>query len=335
MNILITSAGRRSYLVEYFKKVLHGKGNVFVANSNPINPAFRVADHSVVTPLIYDEGYIPFLLKYCRENEINILISLFDIDEYILAKNKSKFEKIGTQVIVSSSEFVKICNDKWLTFCYLKENSFLTPLTFKTLESAKEALESGYLKYPVIVKPRFGMGSLSVYKANNLEELKIFYEKVKREIFNSYMKYESSFCFDESVVIQQVINGQEYGMDVINDLNGKYQNCVIRKKIAMRSGETDCAEIIDDEDIYSIGKKLGNITGHVANLDVDLFKTNECIYILEMNARFGGGYPFSHLAGVNLPLAIVNWCEGKKVDSKILSVKRHIVAHKDINIVEI
>ena len=54
MNILFTSVGRRSYLVQYFKGVLGDSGEVHVANSSPVSPAFLVADKSVVTPLIYD-----------------------------------------------------------------------------------------------------------------------------------------------------------------------------------------------------------------------------------------------------------------------------------------
>ena len=66
MNILLTSVGRRGYLIDYFKKALQGKGEVHVANSSAVTPAFSRADHSVVTPLIYDKEYIDFLLTYFR-----------------------------------------------------------------------------------------------------------------------------------------------------------------------------------------------------------------------------------------------------------------------------
>ena len=83
MNILLTSAGRRGYLVEYFKKALEGIGEVHVGNSTPVSPSFYYADHAVVTPLIYDEAYIPFLLDYCKKNHIDAVLSLFDVDLYM------------------------------------------------------------------------------------------------------------------------------------------------------------------------------------------------------------------------------------------------------------
>lgn len=335
MNILITSVGRRSYMVDFFKKALNGTGLVHVSNSSNITPAFQVADCAVITPLIYDDSYIPFLLEYCKNNHIDILISLFDIDLYILSLHKEQFLEIGTKVVVSDSSFIKNCNDKWLTYHYLKDNKFFVPITYINLNDAIQDIDSGVINYPVIVKPRWGMGSLSIYVANNKEELKVFYRKIKKEIKNSYICYESQNDLQHSVIIQEFINGQEYGMDVINDLDGIYQNTVVRKKYAMRAGETDCAEIIENKNLKELGKRLGKITGHIANLDVDVLCIEDKAFILEMNARFGGGYPFSHIAGVDLPLAIVKWCKNEYVDSSILTANANVLAHKDISIVEL
>ena len=54
-----------------------------------------------------------------------------------------------------------------------------------------------------------------------------------------------------------------------------------------------------------------------------------------MNARFGGGYPFSHMGGCNLPKAIVDWVKGKKVDKSVISAKTGITGYKEIYITEI
>ena len=50
-----------------------------------------------------------------------------------------------------------------------------------------------------------------------------------------------------------------------------------------------------------------------------------------MNCRIGGHYPFSHLAGANLPLAILKWLNGEIIDRSILKIKHGIEAFKDIN----
>lgn len=335
MNILFTSVGRRSYLVKYFKDTLGDSGEVHVANSTAVSPAFLIADKSVVTPLIYDDRYIPFLLEYCKKNYINALISLFDIDLPILAKNRNLFKEIGTTVVVSDYEAIKICNDKWRTFCYLTEHGFDVPATFITLDEAIKYIATGVISYPVMVKPRWGMGSIAVFEAENREELQIFYAKTKRNIQNTYLNYESSVDLEKSVLIQEKLNGQEYGLDVINDLDCNYVTTIAKMKYAMRSGETDCAVTVNKPELKKMGEKLSRVMNHRANLDVDAFVVEDKCYILEMNARFGGGYPFSHMAGVNLPLAILQWLKGESVEKSILTEKINIMCQKDIQMVRL
>ena len=179
------------------------------------------------------------------------------------------------------------------------------------------------------------MGSLEIFTADNEEELMIFYKKIRRNILNSYLKYEAQQDLEKSVIIQEKIIGQEYGCDVINDLNGNYQSTVIRKKIAMRAGETDVAEIVENEDILRMTRKLAENTKHIANLDIDILEKEGNFYLLEMNARFGGGYPFSHIAGVNLPYAIVRWALGLSVKKDLLSAQVGVQGQKDLVITKI
>ena len=332
MNILITSVGRRAYLVKYFKEV-EGVKEVHVSNSDDLSVAFKYADKSVVSPLIYDKTYILFLLDYCQENKIDILISLFDIDLLVLARNKEKFARIGTKVIVSSPEITDICNDKWKTYLYLKENGFNVPQTFLNLQSTMSAITKGKLNYPIIVKPRFGCGSISMAVAEDEQSLLYLYNQTVRTVNRSYLKYEST-GEEDKVIFQECLQGQEYGADIINDLEGHFVNTVVKKKIAMRAGETDIAELCDQPEIVTTAEKLGKLTGHIANMDCDLFLVDGKAYILELNARFGGGYPFSHMGGCNLPQAIVSWCRGETVDKLLLTAKTGIRGYKELYITE-
>ena len=75
-------------MVKYFKEVLGNDGKVFVCNSDDKSIAFNYADEKVISPLIYDSNYIPFLLNYCQKNNIDIVISLFDIDAQRLSTSE-------------------------------------------------------------------------------------------------------------------------------------------------------------------------------------------------------------------------------------------------------
>lgn len=335
LNILFTSVGRRSYLVQYFKDALGGRGQVHVANSSSLSPAFLVADHHIVTPLIYDDNYIPFLLEYCKSNRIIALISLFDIDLPILSANKDRFQKIGTQVIVSDMDVMDICNDKWNTYQFLKDSGMGVPKTYISLEAAKADITCGKLKFPLFIKPRWGMGSISVYEADNEQELEILYSKVKRNIKKNYLKYESARDVEHDVLIQEKLFGTEYGLDIINDLQGNYQTTICKIKYAMRSGETDCALTVDNKQLKNLGETISRKLKHIGNLDCDVFVNKDRILVLEMNARFGGGYPFSHLAGVDLPKAIISWLTGKQLEADVLNEEIGVLGQKDISIVRL
>lgn len=331
MNVLLTSVGRRAYMVKYFKDAVGENGNVHVCNSDDLTVAFHYADYSVISPLIYNENYVPFLLNYCKENKIDILVSLFDIDLPVLAKNKQSFEKIGTRVIVSDEKLIDICNDKWKTYNFLKDNGFNVPKTYISLQKVLIAIDSGELNYPIILKPRFGCGSIGVSVAEDEMALLYYFRRNTRVIGRSYLKYESqSVPEDETIIYQERLNGQEYGADIINDFDGELQSIVLKKKIAMRAGETDIAELTENESIYKDLQKLSTLTKHIANMDCDIFMVDNKPYILEMNARFGGGYPFSHMGGCNLPKAIVEWCKGNTVSKQLLSAQLGAIGYKEL-----
>ncbi len=331
MNVLLTSVGRRAYMVKYFKEALGENGQVHVCNSDDKTVAFHYADKSVISPLIYDDNYIPFLLNYCKENKIDMLLSLFDIDLLVLAKNKEKFKEIGTSVIVSHKELIEICNDKWKTYEFLKENGFNVPKTYLTLEDTINALDRGEISYPVIVKPRFGCGSIALSIAEDEMALLYYFRRNTRTINKSYLKYESA-SVDDKIIYQECLKGQEYGADIINNLNGEFQNAIVKKKIAMRAGETDIAKVVNEPEISKEVERLGKLTKHIGNMDTDIFLVDGKPYILEMNARFGGGYPFSHMAGCNLPKALVSWHKNEEVVKKLLEAKVGMIAYKELTL---
>lgn len=331
MNILLTSAGRRTYMVNYFKQALNGTGKVYASNSI-LTYTLLQADEYVLTPNIYDKSYIDFLISFCKEKSIQAIISLFDIDLPVLAKNKDAFEAAGIQLVVSSFEATSICNDKWKTFEFLSKIGIKQSPAFIRLNEAKKALLEGALNYPLFLKPRWGMGSIGIYKAETEEELEVLYKKLHREIFNTYLKYESAADTENCIIIQQAIKGLEYGIEVLNDLEGNYVTTFAKKKLAMRSGETDIAETVSPKPFEAIAKKISSNIKHIALLDVDCFVTeNGDIYVLEMNCRFGGQYPFTHNANVNIPLQIVKWLNHEATDNSLITQKNGVRSCKELS----
>lgn len=335
MNILLTSVGRRSYLVDYFKQALNGNGLVIGANSDINTSAMQVVDKSYEVPYVNSDDYIPAILDICKSENIGLVVSLFDIDLPYLAKAKYKFDELGICLVVSNEKVVNIANDKWETYNFLRANQLPTPKTYKSIISFKEALSTNQISFPVIIKPRWGMGSLSVYKAENMEDVTFFVSYCQRAIQSSYLNILST-QLEESVLIQQYITGKEFGIDVFNDLNTNRLVTVAKEKVAMRSGETDAAIVVDNSLIEDLANNLGNKLGHIGNLDIDILLDDlGNPYILEFNARFGGGYPFSHLAGVNFPALLIQMAKGDELESKYLKYKVGVKGIKFISPIKV
>lgn len=316
MNILFTCAGRRTYLLKYFKDQLCEEGLIIGADMQLTAPALTAADIKEHVPAVYADDYVEKIIDICCRHDINALISLNDLELPILSANRDKFEAIGVKIIVSNPEVIDICFDKYLTAKYVESIGLATPPTFIEYQEALTALETGIIHFPLVLKPRWGSGSIGIEFVHSMEELADNYSMLIKKIKKSILATASKGS--EYIIIQQKIEGQEYGIDVMNDLRGNYRAVAIKKKLAMRAGETDKAQIIDNAAMSLIGKTLGENLHHIGNLDVDILEMDGKYYILELNPRFGGGFPFSYEAGVNFPKAIIEWLKGNEIDDRIL-----------------
>lgn len=311
MNILFTCAGRRNYLINYFKEALKGEGKVFAADMQLTAPALVDADVALQVPAVYDEEYMPKLEYIIRKYQIDAVISLNDLELPILSKAKERLEALGTKVIVSDENVINICFDKWNTVKFLETIGLKSPQTFIELDKAREAVKRGDFNFPVVVKPRWGSASIGIAFPESMEELELVYKLQSIQLGRTILAEASKEDLSHAILIQEKLSGKEYGIDVLNDLYKNYVGIFVREKLAMRSGETDKAISVIDSNFEKIGRMIGENLKHIGNLDGDLFVKDGEVYILELNPRFGGGYPFSHESGMNTAAIYIEWLKGK------------------------
>lgn len=164
--------------------------------------------------------------------------------------------------------------------------------------------------------------------AEGINELEWAYKLVKKRLARTFLAEISATDPERCILIQERLYGQEYGLDVINDLDGRYVTTFAKLKLAMRAGETDRSVTVKNGQLERLGETIGQRLGHIGNLDCDVFVSKEHCYVLEMNPRFGGGYPFSHIAGANLPAALIAWANGEEPDTAWFRVEPNVRAAK-------
>jgi len=79
-----------------------------------------------------------------------------------------------------------------------------------------------------------------------------------------------------------------------------------------------------------MAKRISARLRHVGLLDIDVIRDQGRTCLLEMNPRFGGHYPFSHLAGANIPAALIAWAQGLEADPAWLRVTPGVEGYKEI-----
>ncbi len=336
MNVLVTCAGRRGYLIRSFKAAVGDAGSVFAADAAPEAPSLQAADEAFIVPRVEDPTYVDRLLEICDERSVDLLISLNDLELGLIAAHRDRFQAVGTVPVISSPEIVRICFDKWATVRFLLAHGIPTPATFLHLRDALDALADGRIAFPLAVKPRWGSASVGVDQVNDVDELRLTYA-LEHKRFTEPPASTPQGADDEgaTVLIQEWLDGDEHGIDVINDLQGRYVTTFARRKLLMRAGETDRAMTIEHRALEQLGARLGGALGHIGVLDCDVFVDGERCTVLDLNPRFGGGYPFEEAAGADIPATLLAWASGREPEPSWLRPAPNITASKSDGLVVI
>ena len=325
MNVLLTCAGRRCHTIDAFKNAMRNGGRVFACDSSPDAPALQEADEAFVVPRVEEAGYIEALLRICQEHRVGLVIPAFEIELPMLASHRARFSAIGTLPLVSSKTVIDTCYDKLESARFLTGCGLPVPRTFDTLDGTRDALARGDLTFPLVVKPRWGVSSIGTEFPEDEEELELAYRLVKKRLARTFLAEISATDPEHCILIQEKLSGAEYGLDVVNDLDGRHVCTFAKRKLRMWAGQTDRAVTVQNDSLEQLGRRIGEKLGHVGILDCDVFVTKGGCHVIDMNPRFGGGYPFSHIAGANLPAALMAWAESEVADPEWLTIEPDVL----------
>lgn len=284
MNILILSSGTRNKIVEYFMRELNGLGKVICADCNQLAPTLYIADKYYIVPRIDEQNYLDTILEICEKEDIKGLFSLIDPELSLIAKNKDLFLERKIIPFVSDYDVVVTCFDKYKMYKKCRELNIPTVKSYIDINEFKKDYENKKINFPVFIKPYNGSCSMNIQKIDNLKDL----------VFNMN-KYSN-------LMIQEYMNGTEYGIDVYIDvISNEITSIFIKKKILMRAGETDKSISIKNDKLFELIKKFVTQLRFQGQIDIDVFERNGEFYISEVNPRFGGGYPHAYECGCNFP----------------------------------
>ncbi len=298
MNILISSAGRRVSLVRAFQKELkkiYPKAKVIAADANPaLSAACHAADGYFKVPRLDSPDYISSLIALCKDHQVKIVVPTIDTELLLLSKNKELLEQNNIAPIVASVDFIEKCRDKRVIHDFFESHD---------IAIAKEYSKKDYT-LPMFIKPIDGSRSVDTYLIRTKEDLTDYHFANEKLMFLQYLDHDE---YDE------------FTCDLYYGKDHKLKCAVPRKRIEVRDGEVYKALTMNNALVAYIRKNLYFVEGAVGCLTAQFFKqrSGSDIYGIEINPRFGGGYPLSYLAGANFPKWIIEeYMLDKEIDDK-------------------
>lgn len=341
MNILMTSSARRIDFVGFFHDALRSvgiSGKVITADPEHNAPSLQMGDESYVIPHQTDPRFIDGIFEICRKHKVDCLVPLNDLEVPKIAAHKEEFKEMGISVFAPDLPVVNKVRDKGKYRELLKSFDVKAPLSYLNLEDAERALEQKEVFFPLIVKPRNGSASIGIEFVYSVEDMKFAYEHAVKEIKETSLNEATYKKPDDNVIIQEVIEGDKFSVDMFNDLEGNHLASFVRKQLAMRGGDVDRTITVNEPELLAIAKRTGENLGHAGYMNADVYDDGANYYVIDINPRFGGGYSFTHKAGANIPAAIVALAAGKEVKDEWLTqnsdmeLARHdVVAQIDAN----
>ena len=285
-NILITSAGKRVALTRYFKETLsrfYPEAKVFTTDLNPqMAPAGYVSDGCFQVPRVTDEDYPATLRRICEENGVGMVIATIDTELLLLADLKADFARRGIHVMVSDRAFVEVCRDKRHTGAFFERHGIRVP----------KEVDKYHPTFPLFAKPYDGSLSANLHYIKTADELTPDILADPKLLFMEYI--------DKKVY-------KEYTVDMYFGRDHRVKCIVPRDRIEIRAGEINKGRAVKNEILTFLKEKMGRVEGCVGCICVQLFfnpETKDMVGI-EINPRFGGGYPLSYMAGGNFPELLI------------------------------
>jgi carbamoyl-phosphate synthase large subunit len=283
--VLLTGVGKRYDIVSAFAE----HAFTIAADPSPLAPAQYAADKRVAPPLVDHPDYVPFLQDIVEEHGVKAVVPLTDLDIEVLAR-------ADLPAFVPEGDIAKATFDKYGTHETLTELGLPSPPTVLPGEEPES--------YPVMVKPRWGSGARSIHPAADKREMEFFVDYVK-----------------EPVMVQRLMGGPEFSIDLLCDLDGVCLNAIPRTMIESRGGESIKGTVVHDEELIDLGRRTGEALGVRGPCTVQAFRDPEIgLGITDVNTRFGGAFPapmYAALPGRTYPELIVKMARGETVEPHV------------------
>jgi carbamoyl-phosphate synthase large subunit len=288
MNVLVSGGGGAAG-ISVIKSLRMGgfDGRILSTDADPLSAGLYLADDFRVVPKAKDPEFYPTLKRLIQEYDVKLIFPTSGFDIYEFARHKRELEAMGVVVAMSDIDAMLTCANKW--DFYLKTHG-----AFPMPETSRQA--AGWQRFPCFVKPIYGKGSRNSHRCATRGEL----------------EYHTSQSRD--MLIQEYLPGEEYTVDVLSDLSGAPILAVPRVRVETKDGISSKGRVLRDPEMERLCLEIARHLNLKGPTCMQLKRDEEGrLKFLEINPRIGGGSMFTTLAGVNIPMLLLDLVNGTEL----------------------
>lgn len=291
-TFLLSTIGKRGYIADYLRDA-DPDVRIVATGHDPYTPGFRHVDSAALVPSIWDPAYPSAVLDVVEREGVDAILTFADPDTVVMADLRAELTDRGVACFFNGPVTAERCFDKLKTAEWAASAGFPHPRTVASWEEARDVLGGSF-----VAKPRTGSASSGVLFIRPDED-------------SSVLDPEVTYIFQER------ISGVEVNLEMLGDLEGRPIGLSTWRKHRSRHGETELAITFRDEALLEYATALSTAVGMVGPCDVDVMVVDGVNHLVEFNARFGGGYPTSHLAGARFPELLLAMARGEQPELSV------------------
>lgn len=236
-----------------------------------------------------DDKYIKRLLKIVKSGDFDILMPIGELTTNPITKNEALFKQYVKIACAPRETYIKAFN-KQTTFDTAMKNGIPCPYTRRSDQDIEDFL--AHAKFPIIIKPREGLGSIGFHKFESESE------------FRSWLK-DDSFNVDDYVVQEFVHFENRIGTNLFVDQKGNICSSYAVDVLRWFPIDAGAGVLIRTVDAHEVLDYAGKLLKALewkgfANVAFMIDKNTGEPRLLEINGRIPASIKMAYMCGYNI-----------------------------------
>ncbi len=256
-------------------------------------PAFALSTDHITTYPVQSKTEFQKTWQQCQQ-QYDVFLLIAPETDLILFNLVQQLEQQAKTVLNCSSEAILLCTNKYLSYQHFIENQIKTPETF-VADKWLPLTHSEQQQW--VIKPIDGAGSEDTYLCHSADA---------RQLLSASTKHQ--------FIVQPYISGQNLSLSLFITHDNLYLLSVNtqhveqhHQRLHIDTFEAQRFDLLSVEHAERVANQVSrSIEGLWGFVGIDLIKTDETVYIIEVNPRLTTTYAESNMRNKTNPAGFLN-----------------------------